>query len=169
MSESQLNIKNGSHIVVKCPLCSEKGLHIISAGSGEDTRQCLNCGYVTAPRFKLGGLSKFSVPEFNKLTSDMREWAKEADDFIWIPTIMTLPFGMLYPFNDEKGDMVWGYSDMIDIPEEQQKNYPVEGKENEFYKSKYDTDNQIVFLSFLEGMSHINNKVKELQEGKEDA
>ncbi len=169
MSESQLNIKNGSHIVVKCPLCSEKGLHIISAASGEDTRQCLNCGYVTAPRFKMNGLGKFANDDFNNLTSDMQTWTQEADDFIWIPTIMTLPFGMLYPFNDEKGNMTWGYSDMVEIPKEEQKKYPIEGQEDKYYQTRYDTENQLVFTSFLEGMAHINNKVKELQKGQEDA
>ena len=50
---------------------------------------------------------------------------------------------------------------MIDIPEEQQKNYPVEGKENEFYKSKYDTDNQNVYDLFLQAMAEMNKTAKE--------
>ena len=39
------------HIVINCPLCEERGLHVMGTKASEQTRQCLNCGYVTAPKF----------------------------------------------------------------------------------------------------------------------
>ena len=157
--ETELNVKNGNHLVVNCPLCGENGLHIIEAEASVETRQCLNCGYVTAPKFKLMGGSRETVEV--GLTEDMKKWAKVEDDYLWIPTIMTLPFGMLYPFADENDTMKWGYSEMVDIPEEEQKDYPIPGQEGKFYSSRYDTDNQTVFETFLEGMSLVNKIVKE--------
>ena len=71
-----------------------------------------------------------------QLTDDMKKWSVEALDNIWIPTIMTLPDFMLYPFDDEEGKMKWGLADMIDIPEEDRKNYPIEGQEGKFYERK---------------------------------
>ena len=50
---------------------------------------------------------------------------------------------------------------MVDIPEEEQKDYPIPGQEGKFYSSRYDTDNQTVFETFLEGMSLVNKIVKE--------
>ena len=40
--------------------------------------------------------------EFKKLSEDMKNWAVEKHNRIWIPTIMTLPIGMLYPINIDK-------------------------------------------------------------------
>jgi len=161
--ENELNVKNGNHLVVNCPLCGANGLHIIEAAADIETRQCLNCGYVTAPKFKLMGGSREAVEV--GLTEDMKKWAKVEDDYLWIPTIMTLPFGMLYPFAGEEGNMKWGYSEMIEISEEEQKDYPIPGEEGKFYSSRYDTDNQIIFETFLEGMSLVNKIVKEKTDG----
>ena len=54
----------------------------------------------------------------------MKGWSTVKNDRIWIPTIMTLPIGMLYPMNivvpndEEDKVMKWGFAKMIDIAEE---------------------------------------------------
>ena len=156
------------NIVSNCPLCEEHSLHILGEDKTE-TQQCINCGYVTAEKFKLNGLTKEEHKEFKNLTEDMREWAKESNDRLWIPTIMTLPIGMLYPKDvdnlvNHTTEMRWHFAPMIDIPEEERKNYPVEGDTNKFYKVKIDTDNSLQFDSFMEGMLHVNEKIKAMSE-----
>ena len=66
----------------------------------------------------------------------LQSWVKESKDRLWIPIQMTLPFGMVYPalVDDE---MKWVFAKTVEIPEEEQKNYPIPEKENEFYKTKY--------------------------------
>tara|TARA_Y100000004_G_scaffold132433_1_gene149500 strand:+ start:1210 stop:1713 length:504 start_codon:yes stop_codon:yes gene_type:complete len=149
-----------NHIVIECPLCGERGLHVMGTKASEETRQCLNCGYVTAPKFKCENVEENS--EYKNLTPEMQEWAKHEGGFIWIPTIMTLPFGILYPFNDDK-KMKWGFAEMVDIPEDEQKNYPIEGGEG-FYKQRYDMENSTTFESFLLGMNYVNDTVKQKQQ-----
>ena len=144
-------------IISNCPLCEEHALHII----GDDTykmQQCISCGYVSSDKFIIKDDKIEDNLEYQKLTDDMKSWIKMKDSRIWIPTIMTLPVGMLYPF-DEDGNMKWGYAEMVDIPEEEQKNYPdgVGG----YYKQKYDVDNKIVYDEFFKGMHDINTKMKE--------
>ena len=106
------------------------------------------------------GRGKKSVEKWQSLTDDMKGWSRRSNDRIWIPTIMTLPFGMLYPFNDENGKLKWAYAPMIDIPEEEQKEYPIPDQEGEFYKQKYDTDNREVYDKFVDAMVMINEKSK---------
>ena len=60
--------------------------------------------------------------QFKNLTEDMRGWIKVENDRIWIPTIMTLPIGMLYPQNTDnlvnhKIEMKWHFAKMIEILE----------------------------------------------------
>ena len=158
MSESQLNT-NSKHIVIECPLCEERGLHVLGTRASEETRQCLSCGYVTAPKFKCENPEENE--EYSRLTPEMQEWAKHEDGFIWIPTIMTLPFGILYPFNDDK-EMKWGFAEMVDIPEDEQKNFPNE--KGGFYQKRIDVETKKIFTTFLEAMIFVNNIVKQRQE-----
>ena len=155
------------NIVSNCPLCEEKSLHIIGEGKTK-TEQCINCGYVSSNKFKLNGIEKEEHPEYKNLTEDMKKWSKVKNDRLWIPTIMTLPIGMLYPQNvdnlvNHKTEMKWHFAKMIEIPKEERKNYPVEGDSNKFYEKKIDTDNAKIYDTFLEGMVEVNRKLKKLE------
>ena len=139
-------------LVSNCFLCGEKALHV--AGTEEaQVMQCINCGYTTSTKFK--GI-KAANEEFQKLGEDMKNWAKEENGHIWIPSIITLPIGMLYPVNIKK-EMKWAFAPMIEIPEEERKKYPNPSTPGKFYDKKIDTDNATLYDLFLEGMTKINN------------
>jgi len=141
-------------IVSNCPLCKEHSLHVVEE-DGMDTQQCINCGMATSNNF-IG--TREDNETFKTLPEEMQSWSKEQNGRIWIPTMFTLPFGTLYPINVD-GEMKWAFSEMVDIPEEEQKDYPVENGEG-FYKQKYDTDNQKVYDIFLEAMAEMNKRAK---------
>ena len=144
-------------IVSNCPLCEEHSLHFMP--TDDKVMQCLNCGYVSSQKYL--GIKKDNE-EFSKLSEEMKEWAIEDHSFglprIWIPSMITLPFAMLYPTNVD-GKMKWALSKMVDIPKEEQKNYPVEDGEG-FYKQRYDTENEMVYDEFLEAMVEVNESAK---------
>ena len=145
-------------IVSNCPLCEEKSLHIL--GEGElQTQQCINCGYVTAEKFKLNDGKLEDNEHYKQLTEDMRKWVKVENDRLWLPTMMALPIGMLYPFNDKDNNMKWAFAKMITIPEDDRKNYP--NPEGGFYEKRVDTENAKQYDTFLEGISELNQKMKE--------
>ena len=143
------------NIITTCPLCEDRALHVMGEGEAK-IQQCISCGYVTNSKYKG---KKGENKAWNTLTKDMKKWSKEALSYIWIPTIMTLPDHMLYPF-DEDGVMKWGLADMVDIPKEEQKNYPVEGDLSKFYERKYDTDKAEIYENFYEALNFINKKAK---------
>jgi len=147
-------------IVSNCPLCEEKALHVIEE-DGIGTQQCINCGYATTSNF-IG--TKEDNETFKTLPEEMQSWSKEANDRIWIPTMFTLPFGTLYPTNID-GEMKWGFAEMVDIPEEEQKNYPDET--GGFYKQMYDTENAKIYDVFLDAMIEMNTRAKELNMNNE--
>ena len=85
-------------LISNCFLCGEKALHV--AGTEESqVMQCINCGYTTTTKFTG---TKETNEEFQKLGEDMKNWAVESNGKIWIPSIITLPIGMLYPINVKK-------------------------------------------------------------------
>ena len=146
-----------NNIISNCPLCEEHSLHLIGQ---EETQmmQCLNCGYTSTSKF-IG--DKETNEEYNKLTDDMKKWSKEFNGRIWIPTMLTLPIGMLYPFDDDNGDMKWRFAEMVDISEEEQKNYPIPGDTEQYYERMYDVENAKGYDEFFEGMVELNGRLKE--------
>ena len=142
-------------IISNCPLCEEHALHIVGEEEAQ-IMQCIHCGYVSSTSF----LGKRETNETYKgLAKDMKSWSKEYDGRIWIPSIMTLPVGMLYPIDKEDKVMKWAYAKMKDIPKEEQKNFP-DGNGG-FYERKIDTDNATIYDEFFEGMLVANNRMKE--------
>ena len=141
-------------LISNCFLCGERSLHV--AGKEEaQVMQCINCGYTTSTKFR--GI-KADNEEFEKLGEDMKNWAKEKNGYIWIPSIITLPIGMLYPVNIKK-EMKWGFAPMVEIPEEERENLPNE--QGGFYDKKIDTDNAVIYNLFLDGMNKISQLLKE--------
>ena len=141
-------------LISNCFLCGEKSLHV--AGTEEaQVMQCINCGYTTSTKFTG---TKETNEEFQKLGEDMKNWSVESNGKIWIPSIITLPIGMLYPINVKK-EMKWAFAPMVEIPEEERENFPNEL--GGFYDKKIDTDNAIVYDLFIEGMTMINKILKE--------
>jgi len=143
-------------IISNCPLCEQHSLHL-AGNSDTQIMQCIWCGYVSSPKFI--GLKKDNE-EYQKLTEDMKKWSKEFNGRIWIPSMFTLPDGMIYP-EDVDGIMKWKLAKMKPIPEEEQKDYPIDGRENEFYTKKYDTDNTFIYDNFYEVISKVYEAAKE--------
>ena len=123
-------------LISNCFLCGEKALHVAGTEDAQ-VMQCINCGYTTSTKFK--GI-KADNEEFQKLGEDMKNWAKEENGFIWIPSIITLPIGMLYPVNIKK-EMKWAFAPMVEIPEEERANY-------NNYDKRLDVENAQVYGKF---------------------
>jgi hypothetical protein len=149
-------------LISNCFLCEEKALHV--AGTEEaQVMQCINCGYTTSTKFTG---TKETNEHFQKLGEDMKNWAVESNGKIWIPSIITLPIGMLYPTNI-KNEMKWAFAPMVEIPEESRKKYPNPSAPGKFYDKKIDTDNPVIYDLFLEGMTKINELLKQRDESGE--
>jgi len=141
-------------IISNCFLCEEHSLHVAGTEKAQ-VMQCINCGYTTTTKY-IG--TKETNEEFQKLSEDMKKWSKEENGRIWIPSIITLPIGMLYPI-DFEDSMKWSFALMVDIPEEEQKNYP-DGRGG-FYEKRIDTDSPKIYDEFINGMIYINKLIKE--------
>ena len=156
-------------IISNCPLCFEHQLHVVENHDEGTMSQCMHCGYATSDKFRG---PQGQVPEFDKLTPDMQRWAKhnkisngeKTFEKYWIPSIMTLPDAMIFPVGEAHHPMKWALAKMVDIPEEEQKDYPIQG--GGFYKQRYDTENQQVFDEFHEAIAAFEASIKQPEEKK---
>ena len=145
-----------NNIISNCPLCGQHSLHVMGSGESQ-TQQCISCGYATTDRF-LGTREDNEI--YKTLPEEMQSWSVENNGRIWIPSMITLPFGTIYPINID-GEMKWAVAQMISIPEDEQKNYPVEGQEGKFHNQRYDTENQTIYDLFLNAMAEMNEKARQ--------
>ena len=146
---------NPNSIISNCPLCEEHSLHA-SNDIEVGFMQCVNCGYVSSNKF-LG--TREDNEEYKKLDDLLKSWIKETEGRLWIPVQLTFPFGMLYPalVDDE---MKWVFAEMIEIPEEEQKNYPIPDQEGKFYTQKYETENPTFYDKFSLALDEVQKKIQ---------
>ena len=140
-------------LISNCPLCEEHSLHVVGE-EGSQIMQCINCGYVSSTKF-VG--EKETNEEYKKLTDEMRNWSREENGRIWIPTILTLPIGMLYPI-DIDNKMKWAFAPMVKITEEEKEKYP--NSDGGHYEKRIDTGNPTIYDKFVKGMVFINDLMK---------
>ena len=162
-------------IVSNCPLCEDlenvdstlyKGFEKfkvlddkrieLSQDQELNFMQCVNCGYVSSDKF-LG--TKEDNEEYKKLDELLQSWVKETEGRLWIPIQMTLPFGMIYPALVEN-EMKWIFAETQEIPEEERKNYPIEGQEGKFYDKKYNTENPKMYEIYAEALADVQSIIQ---------
>ena len=55
--------------------------------------------------------------------------------------------------------MKWSFAPMVEIPKDDRENFPNE--QGGFYDKKIDTDNAILYDLFIEGMTKVNELLKQ--------
>tara|TARA_B100001123_G_C15312356_1_gene1024880 strand:+ start:1577 stop:2065 length:489 start_codon:yes stop_codon:yes gene_type:complete len=135
--------------VINCPLCDTKELQIMK-NTSEELMQCISCGYSTSKH--LSGNMKDNL-EFNKMDDEIKYFAKQVDNQIWIPSVVNLSIGILYPIN--KGDeLTWTFSPLVNVSDEEKENYKKD--DGTYYNKRYDMENEIYFESFSKAIFEIN-------------
>jgi len=145
-------MENNFKVVINCPLCEKKELQVVEDNNVQ-LMQCISCGYSTNSNL-MGKKEENEL--WLGLDEKMKRWSKEANDQIWIPSIMNMEVGMMYPVENSNGDMVWAFAASVDISEEERENYPIPGQDGKFYEKKFDTDNEVRFETFRQGILELN-------------
>ena len=141
-------------IVLDCPLCGEHELQVITQNETK-SMQCIGCGYSTTDKYRYE-----NKPEDNEnyleLGDDMKKWAKLDSGYIWIPSVVTIPHGMLYPI-EEKNEMIWAFLPLVKISEEDKEKYKKD--DGSYYEARYDQEKQITFDNFKQAVFELNTKI----------
>ena len=147
-------------IISDCPLCDAHGLHVIGE-KGMQIMQCLNCGYVSSDKYLLEDNQPIDQhAEYKKFPENMKRMSVTNNNRIWIPTVMTLPDGMIYPIQTEE-KITWHLALMIDIPKDEQNKFPNEL--GGYHTKRYDDTNALIYDTFFEAMVYLNQLSKQKQ------
>ena len=137
-----------SRVKILCPV--DGGANCFQERLPEgDTYMSFDCGYASNEHYKIGGDAIANVlSKAPKLVQDLA-FEDTARGIVWIPSVVQIPNkGIVFP-DGESADK-WGYrfAEEIAIPEDEQKEWPVEGKDGEFYKARLDIENSKPYESF---------------------
>ena len=139
---------NDIKIVLECTLCKEKELQVYK--DNKNLMQCIGCGFSSSDDL-IGNMKENKT--FSNLDPDMKQWGIESQGQIWIPSVVNLPVGLLYPAND-KNKMRWFFAPLVDISKKDKNNYKKE--DGTYYTKRYDMENQVDFDTFKQAIFEIN-------------
>ena len=136
---------------ITCPVCKSKNC-FESIDNNITSYLCLRCGYTS------NSLLKESSESLEKILETTPQLAKDLQIFdstrelYWIPTVINMgDRGIIYP-EGTADSWKWKYAKVTDVPKESQKDYPIPGKDDEYYKTMLDVENAEEFenTEFLE-------------------
>ena len=102
---------------------------------------CFKCGWTTDSYLEIGADAQIKREHSHSRLINELKIVDYDRKLVWYPAVINMgPKGLIYPEGSEQ-NWKWKYAKLVDIPEEDQKNFPVPNKPGEFYKSRLDTDN----------------------------
>jgi len=103
---------------------------------------CMETGFTTTDKMQMG--SELVTRYESQLTELMRasKFEDKERGLMWYPAFLQMPgIGMLYPSGKTRDDIKWEVCKVVMLVGEDRKNYPVPGKEDEYYTSRLDVEN----------------------------
>ena len=142
-----------AEIKIKCPNCfsEEKCFEeTVERKDSDDFKSylCFHCGYTSNSYYTKDSKARAQQLETTAdLIRDL-EFFDEERQIYWYPSVINMgPRGIIFP-EGTREEWYGRYAKVIFIPEEDRKNYPVPGKDGEFYESRLDTEGAKRFGQF---------------------
>ena len=135
--------------VVDCPVCYDVDACFEDTQEKFESYMCFNCGFMSSSHYTKESADR--VENTSQLVNDLKYFDEERKIY-WFPSVVNMgPKGIIFP-EGNVDQWVWKYATLIEIPKEEQEQYPIPDKDGEFYTEKLDVENAETFgqYDFLE-------------------
>jgi len=127
--------------LVNCPCCKSDQCLIERDKKFTESRLCMSCGMTTQAAYKFDSPELKKVEERSpKIVNELRFKDDDLKQYWYPSTIQIKNRGMIYPIG-MKGDWKWAVAHVTTIPLFERMNYPIPGKDNEYFETKLDVEN----------------------------
>lgn len=138
--QSALNMEPNK---VVCPHCGSENcfeeIQTMPDGTKVKSYMCVECGYTTT---SLNVEGSELIKQYEDSTAELIKalrWVDPKTNLVWYPIVLNFPsFGIIFPDGTSVDDWGWKAAPAIDIPAEEQKNYPIPGHKDQFYTRRVD-------------------------------
>ena len=135
--------------VIDCPICYDSDTCFEDTQEKFKSYMCFNCGFMSSSHYIEENLDK--VENTSKLVNELKFFDEEREIY-WYPSVVNMgPKGIIFPEGNVES-WVWKYAEVVEVPKEEQEQYPIPDKDGEFYTEKLDVENAETFgqYDFLE-------------------
>ncbi len=124
--------------VIDCPICYDKDTCFEDIQEKFKSYICFNCGFMSSTYYTEVNSNK--IENQPQLVSDLKFFDEEREIY-WYPSIVNMgKRGVIFPEGNIK-EWVWKYAEVVEVPKEEQEQYPIPDKDGEFYTEKLDVEN----------------------------
>ena len=131
--------------VITCPHCFDSDSCFEDVQETFSSFMCFNCGMMSH-----SGYTEDKIDSIQHTSQLIRDLAFKDDerDIYWYPSVVNMgKLGIIYP-DGLPHDWNWKFAKVTQVNEEEQKNYPIPGKDGEYYTERLDVDNAQEFGQF---------------------
>tara|TARA_Y100000310_G_C20391051_1_gene672787 strand:+ start:316 stop:789 length:474 start_codon:yes stop_codon:yes gene_type:complete len=127
--------------LVACPCCKSQQCIVEKDEAFKESRLCMTCGMTTQAAYKFGSKAIKDVEKRSpKIVKELKFKDKNLKQYWYPSTIQIRNRGMIYPIGN-KTNWKWAVAHVIMIPLFERMNYPIPGKDGEYYETKLDIEN----------------------------
>jgi hypothetical protein len=152
--------------VIDCPICFDQDSCFEDIQEKFKSYICFNCGFMSSTFYTEDNVERAKLlQDTSRLIKDL-EFFDDERQIYWYPSVVNMgPKGIIYPEGNIE-HWVWKYAKVVEVPEEEQQNYPVLSEDGEFYTEKLDTENAETYgqYEFLEACKKMGI-TKEIRNG----
>ena len=147
--------------IIDCPHCNDTDRCFEDIQETFSSFMCFNCGYMSHSNYTEEKISE--IQHTSQLIRDLALKDNERDIY-WYPSVVNMgKLGIIYP-DGLPHDWNWKFAKVVEVSEEEQKNYPIPGKDGEYYTERLDVDNaeeygQYEFLEACKSMGFVKDGV----------
>lgn len=133
-----------------------------------DVYMSFDCGFASNSHYKIGSEAIKKVLESApQLVKDLA-FDDKSRGIVWIPSVIQIPGkGIVFP--DGVSTEKWGYryAPEVEIPEDEQKDWPIPGRDGKYYTSRVDMEQSTPYKwdEFRDAIANLG-LVKDLTKGK---
>ena len=121
------------------PFTNNKSVIVEQLENGVETRICMDTGFTTNSDYKV---DSDNIEEIEATTTQLIKDLRFTDVLLkqyWYPTTAMFSTGVIYP-EGTPNDWKWVYAPVVNMTEEERKQYPIPGKPGEYYETRIGTD-----------------------------
>jgi len=110
--------------VIDCPVCYDVDRCFEDVQEEFNSYLCFNCGFMSDSRYKIGSLVLIeNLKKSPQLVQDLQFEDKDRE-IVWFPAVINMgERGIIFPEGKTKAKYVWKYAKVVEIPEEERKDY----------------------------------------------
>ena len=148
--------------VIVCPVCGDEHSCFEDVQENFSSFMCFNCGMMSHSQYTEDKID--SIEHTSQLIRDLAFKDTERNIY-WYPSVVNMgKLGIIYPDGTEF-DWKWKFASVVKVDEEEGKNYPIPGKDGEYYTERLDVEHamefgQYEFLSACKSMGIVKDGLK---------